>query len=99
MKIAPPPMAAPTPRPPPPGGGAPSRRRPKPKRPAIFCCSFLRISSRSGGPSLFFFPHWGSAGGIGEGTGGVRKSAAQAIDARAGGRTYLDIQYLTTRIA
>src|ERR1700682_4821722 len=55
----------PLPPPPPPPPEAGGRLR-KPRRPDIFCCSFLRISSRSGGPSLFFFPHWGSFGGIGE---------------------------------
>src|SRR5882672_4238750 len=63
----PPPTALPTPiPPPPPPPGAPGPRLRKPSSPEIFCCSFLRISSRSGGPSLFFFPHWGSFGGIWE---------------------------------
>src|SRR5476651_1642913 len=51
--------------PPLPLGGVPGGRARKPRSAAIFCCSFLAISSRSGGPSLFFFPHWGSFGGIG----------------------------------
>src|SRR5471032_1680208 len=54
------------PPPPPPPEGVPRPRPWRPSSPATFCWSFLKISSRSGGPSLFFFPHWGSFGGIGD---------------------------------
>src|SRR5258708_2741099 len=91
-------------------GGEPPRRPRSPRSSAIFCCSFLRFSSRSGGPSLFFFPHWGSFGGIGNisgrggqgsgsGPGGLGQRFAKAFDSRTGGRTHLDIQYLTMWVA
>src|SRR3954468_22776112 len=92
-------------RPPP---GLPGARGRNPRSEAIFCWSLRRISSRSGGPSLFFLPHWGSFGGIGAGsflsgvwhTGGriasdFRERITQQVEARSRVRTYLDIQYLT----
>src|SRR5882672_4640629 len=87
MKTTPPPTAAfMLPPEPGPGGEPPGRAR-KPSRPEIFCCSFLRISSRSGGPSLFFFPHWGSFGGIVNffGRGRLLKSGASVPDSSGAG--------------
>src|SRR5436190_22086277 len=94
----------------PPGGGAPGPRVRKPRRLAIFCCSFLRISSRSGGPSLLFLPHWGSfgmrekhhfSGGASERSLArhVGKCVAKRVDAGASHRTDLDIKNLTIRVA
>src|SRR5829696_4529157 len=95
--------------PPPEGPGVRGR---KPSSEEIFCCSFLRISSRSGGPSLFFLPHWGSFGGmrcrvvlgcrgqrVGSAASGVGERFAKPFDAGPGERTYLDIQYLTMGVA
>src|SRR5438270_13355247 len=108
-KTTPPPTALPMPREgPPPPALLPRGRRPSSE--AIFCCSLRRISSRSGGPSLFFLPHWGSLGGIWEcssralqGARGVASCLGQhftkCLDAGTGERTYLDIQNLTIGIA
>src|SRR5476651_1537436 len=66
---------------PPPLVGVPGGRARKPRSDAIFCCIFLAISSKSGGPSLFFFPHWGSFGGIGDEFGG----GGEGDDSKVGG--------------